>query len=1406
MPLIRKGIVIIMKKIIVFLIALSLVLGNAVFADASGRTVFCYDFDSITMSGESTEENNGELFIRGHIDEFDINISHDNMAPKQLGYCSGGYGMYGRYYGDGSLRVVYNEAAAKYKWPASYFTAALSAEVKKGEKLCFSVDIAALNESGDISAKLMGTADNGNVYKPVFRQLYPQEQDSWHDCTNLFLKSNGWFYCVWDLGGPKFVPEMWHRIDNIIDTQNDVYGGMQTMAFYIDGELIFLGELDADSTTEEIELIKSFNAFQLITAPNVKEENGSLNGQRAEFCTDNWTLNIIENDGKYPEYRVDGKLSGGGFKKGSIVTAKAKKANLFAEESNGAEKTYLAAESDASGDVSLRLDSAEKVRLFLWDKKMEPFGLSDTLVPYNEKVILSEDFSDFSDGTLSGRLINDGSLNELFSYAPVCGRFGKDSGDCAIYVSNNDSEVTLGGGKPQYERGIDLTPAGTYVGKNDSITISFDFAHDELNIPKCIKSAANEGLMVNIADFYQDGRVIILGRACPGLKLSKQQWYHFDIVINPDIYGSINTYSAYVNGKKYIDNAVFAAAAKIENKISGFKKLKIMYDPWDYYLQIPDGKWYAESGDKVRFKKDGFYLDNFKIATSQKCSPQFADFDVASNDAVLNMALDNGTFTAGDYGQDAEKFEQSLENGFVRKARLIAADGSRKTVLSGSGGDYLRLSTDNGYDIYYKMIEGTDSSIKEQQGIETDANPNTAGWYEYEFPDINIMTRKGNILNTAELAEHEDIASHGFIKTDGEYFTGTNDGAHVQFWGTNVIGPGCFPEHDEAEAMADMIAQQGFNLVRFHQMCGREGNVFLGSDENFKLSAAQMDKLCYFLKQLRSRGIYYFFDLGIDTFNDGSISQAIPKNPTLAAYFDETVQNIQIDYAKELLTYADPYDGGRICDNPALAAVCCVNEANSLSHTDKLKSDDSYYFDELEKLWNQYLQKQYPSALDKISYNKNLNSGESISKGTVKLGSYDDRNSYTKARVFDIHKFLNGLQESYFANIKAMMTENGIKTLMTGTTLFGMLEPQIMKSNLTTDFIDIHYYWAHPDGYSLDTGVEFKNDTGSMLKDADMGIIGKLANRKPYNTPYTISEWNTCAGSMYLAEGPMLMAAYSKLQNWNPMQFMFSARGMKNYENERISDVFANENHPIRIGTMNAAALLRQNVREANCACYADYSGADWYDYTKHSGKTTDTMYKTYDMFDGDTRNAFLHKTGISLLEKPRSTADMIDKSTDYETFTSDTGELFYNQKEAYFTADTDRSKAAAGFYGGKGIAVGNVTFKPDNEFAAIYVNSVDKNSIENSGRLLLTAAGRAVSSGQVLSRDGKKVIKQGTAPVLVEPITGTVKIKTAQNMQVYALTSSGERLRRIESSYENGVLSVTLSAEDKTMNYEIVR
>src|SRR5690606_1468700 len=100
---------------------------------------------------------------------------------------------------------------------------------------------------------------------------------------------------------------------------------------------------------------------------------------------------------------------------------------------------------------------------------------------------------------------------------------------------------------------------------------------------------------------------------------------------------------------------------------------------------------------------------------------------------------------------------------------------------------------------------------------------------------------------------------------DGHFVTG--DGNPIRFLGVNCAFSGCFPDHASAEKLARQLARFGINLVRFHHMDAREapGGIWRPGVFPRELDPDQLDRLEYFIYQLKETGIYSTLNMHVNS-------------------------------------------------------------------------------------------------------------------------------------------------------------------------------------------------------------------------------------------------------------------------------------------------------------------------------------------------------------------------------------------------------------------------------------------------------------------------------------------------------------------------------------------------------------
>ena len=203
---------------------------------------------------------------------------------------------------------------------------------------------------------------------------------------------------------------------------------------------------------------------------------------------------------------------------------------------------------------------------------------------------------------------------------------------------------------------------------------------------------------------------------------------------------------------------------------------------------------------------------------------------------------------------------------------------------------------------------------------------------------------------------------NGFIAArDGHLFAGDK---RQRFIGVNVAFGANFPRHEDAEKIAGRMAKFGINCVRFHHMDMQTAPTGIFTKDGRTLDVDRLDRLDYFIAQLKARGIYADLNLHVSrTYPDAAL-----KEKEGSPNFDKGVDNfvpamitMQKEYARDLLTHVNPYTKAAYTDEPAVAFIEINNENALLDEwrNGGLDHLPAQYEDALSKLWTAWLNAKY---------------------------------------------------------------------------------------------------------------------------------------------------------------------------------------------------------------------------------------------------------------------------------------------------------------------------------------------------------------------------------------------------------------------------------------------------------------
>ncbi|MCD6095013.1 MAG: cellulase family glycosylhydrolase [Thermoprotei archaeon] len=694
-------------------------------------------------------------------------------------------------------------------------------------------------------------------------------------------------------------------------------------------------------------------------------------------------------------------------------------------------------------------------------------------------------------------------------------------------------------------------------------------------------------------------------------------------------------------------------------------------------------------------------------------------------------------------------------------------------------------------------------------------------WYVFtpRWDDI-----EPTVTHVGRIVLDPPAGKHGFLVVKDGHLC-FEDGTPVRFWGTNLCFEACFPTHSEAKILAKRLAKLGFNIVRFHHMDtspAPRGLIDPNYDDSRHIHQGQLDKLDFFISQLKEQGIYADINLHVGrTFKKGDgLPDADEFNPygKFITIFDRRLIELQKEYARDLLTHKNPYTDTKYVDEPAVAIIEITNEnslmwgwiAGLLNKRKRGKgvwrSIPEKHIAMLDEMWNKWLLERYGSraALEEAWSGEgiSLEPEEDPEKGTVRRITPEEVERYTEARVADTLRFYYELERNYFREmVNFIKKELGAKMLVIGTAAIPFL-PSVL-SQLEADIIDSHAYWDHPRFPRKPWDPhDFEIDNKSFVGNPPC-IIRQLSLTSVLGRPFTVSEWNHCFPNEYEYEAPMVMAAYGSLQDWDGL-FIFAFAHSRRFNINGIFSYFDVLHNPVKSVLMPICSLmfLRGDIKPAEKVVTLDYTVEELLGITKRLAKTR-RIEGYFELKSLDPNIMLVHKFRLNIAKGETTFRKRINPP-----FVSDTGELiwyFKGEKDAYVVINAERVQAAIGFIANKEISLKNIKIK-SRVNATIAVINLDKKPIRNGGRLLLVAVARQMNKGQTWRKDRKAITSWGQGPVLLEPVEAEIEIqfeKPIHEVEVFALDETGKRREPVDYKMKENRLILKIGIHS-TPWYEI--
>ncbi len=208
----------------------------------------------------------------------------------------------------------------------------------------------------------------------------------------------------------------------------------------------------------------------------------------------------------------------------------------------------------------------------------------------------------------------------------------------------------------------------------------------------------------------------------------------------------------------------------------------------------------------------------------------------------------------------------------------------------------------------------------------------------------------------------------GQVVVKGDKFVTSGNGKEIQFWGVNTCFSMNFPDKEAAVRYAKRMASFGINAVRLHHMDSRDIWGKNLSTDMTTIDPEQLDRLDWYIYQLKLNGIYVNINLHVsrkfDKQNGFTDYDARPTQDKGLDNFEPRMIEFQKKYARDLLGHVNPYTKMSYLEDPCVAMIEINNENSVVASWfwGQLDNLGPAYEAEFQKLWNDWLVKKYGST------------------------------------------------------------------------------------------------------------------------------------------------------------------------------------------------------------------------------------------------------------------------------------------------------------------------------------------------------------------------------------------------------------------------------------------------------------
>ncbi|MEL7237256.1 MAG: hypothetical protein AAGK78_00215 [Planctomycetota bacterium] len=419
-----------------------------------------------------------------------------------------------------------------------------------------------------------------------------------------------------------------------------------------------------------------------------------------------------------------------------------------------------------------------------------------------------------------------------------------------------------------------------------------------------------------------------------------------------------------------------------------------------------------------------------------------------------------------------------------------------------------------------------------------------------------------------------------------------------------------------------------------------------------------------------------------------------------------------------------------------------------------------------------------------------------LTPGEIPMVGFGPMSSPVPAAATDFMRFLADAEHDYWSDMVAYFRDDlGVKGLIVPT-IVGYTAPLVMDDY---DVIDTHHYWALPVGEPWTENWSANPD--SMLTSNRANAITAPATKRVVGKPFFLSEYNHCNPNPHAAEGPLMLAAYASLQDWDGIWWFSYFGDEGDWDSEFISSPFNSGNHPTLMANFAAAGLIfRQNHLRPAELWVTRRLDEDTQAELLASVGTPWNNVNLSDLGVSQT-TAMRHRVGLVLPGDDEPANQALPVSEDAEEVFADTGQIIWDsgpEDSGKFTVATSGTLVHVG----RGSTdIGSFRWTPARDdwhtFTAVRLpnREEDAQTVQQS---LVIVTGEVRNTDMGYNDDQSSVgLKWGKAPTLVRPVHGELRSRNnGKPLKVFALDTTGAKQREIDFTQDGDFAVIDLDAD----------